>query len=87
MSDREWEDNPQWEANAKHASALVDALALNVGDRFDTKSERGCVVTSQPDVWGDFSALDSDGVECSFCTLMVLPTSIISTARRASKDL
>lgn len=50
---------------------------LKPGDVFDTPFERGCVVTVSP---GDhdlaapstFLALDSDGVECQFDTIMVL---------------
>jgi hypothetical protein len=44
---------------------------LPIGTVFDTPAESGCVVTSLPDADGNFLALDSDGVECSFSRVMV----------------
>jgi hypothetical protein len=42
-----------------------------IGDTFDTNHETGCVATSLPDVSGMFTALDSDGIECTYCVEMV----------------
>ena len=45
---------------------------LQIGTVFDTAYEQGCVVQSLPDVVGNFDALDSDGVLCSFSPVMVV---------------
>lgn len=42
-----------------------------IGQRFCTPYEHGCIVTSLPDEDGEFLALDSDGVECSFNVDMI----------------
>ena len=42
-----------------------------VGDLFDTPFESGCVVAGEPDVVGNFDALDSDGVLVSCSPAMV----------------
>jgi hypothetical protein len=46
-------------------------MDLAIGDTFNTPFEKGCVVTEEPDERGQFLALDSDGVECSFHVKMV----------------
>lgn len=43
------------------------APLLVPGARFYTPFESGCVVTVSPDADGWLLALDSEGVECSFC--------------------
>ena len=50
-------------------AADVTRLAplLVPGARFNTPFESGCVVTAAPDADGWLLALDSDGVECSYC--------------------
>lgn len=55
----------------------TDPRHLEVGDRFDTPFESGCVVTQLPDPADPrtgtyFLAMDSDGVECEFNTRMVV---------------
>ena len=46
-------------------------FVLRIGQRFDTPHEQGCIVMGTPDLVGNFDALDSDGVLCSFSTVMV----------------
>lgn len=46
-------------------------LTLRPGDVFNTDYEQGCVVVTEPDELGNFDALDSDGVLCSFSLVMV----------------
>lgn len=44
------------------------------GTVFDTDFEFGCVATSAPDNDGNFTARDSDCVECEFHVSMVIAT-------------
>lgn len=41
------------------------------GRVFDTASERGCIAWTEPGPAGDFEAIDSDGVLCSYVLRMV----------------
>lgn len=45
---------------------------LTIGARFATEAETGCAVPGPVEDNGNFMALDSDGVECSFNILMVV---------------
>jgi hypothetical protein len=49
---------------------MEKGIVLPIGTVFDTPFETGCVVTSLPDQFGSFLALDSDGVECQFSPSM-----------------
>lgn len=42
------------------------------GAVFSTPFESGCVVVTTPDDYGNFDALDSDGVRCQFTLAMVV---------------
>jgi len=53
------------EANAKWAGKV------HPGTRFSTDFETGCVAIEEPDQFGSFGALDSEGVECGFSLTMV----------------
>lgn len=60
----------------KYQKALAAVITEHVETSqpfvFNTPFEEGCVATSSPDPWsGQFDALDSDGVECSFSLQMV----------------
>ena len=44
---------------------------LEPGVRFDTESERGCLVQTSPDADGNFDGVDSDGVEVTFTVRMI----------------
>lgn len=44
------------------------------GVYFSTEVEEGCEVTGTPDAWGNFLALDHEGVECQFNYGMVTET-------------
>lgn len=48
------------------------ALAMQIGDTFSTLYEKRCIVITLPDSEGEFIALDSDGVECSFHVSMIV---------------
>ena len=49
---------------------------LPVGCKFDTRYESGCRVTRTVDNYGEFLALDSDGVECAYTVSMVVATGL-----------
>lgn len=44
---------------------------LKPGVRFSTPFESGCIVVGEPDQFGAFVALDSDGVACEYSVPMV----------------
>lgn len=44
----------------------TDPRLIHDGIIFDTPFEEGCKVLTEPDGDGEFLALDSTGVECSF---------------------
>jgi hypothetical protein len=46
-------------------------MNMKVGDKFSTPFEKGCVVTKESDIYGNFLALDSDGIECQFNEVMI----------------
>lgn len=48
--------------------------AITSGTTFDTPFESGCVATTDSDQHGNFTATDSDGVECQFNTTMISTT-------------
>ncbi len=50
---------------------MADNPPIYPGVVFSTLAESGCVATSAPDEDGNFDALDSDGVLCSFSLVMV----------------
>ena len=60
--------------------AVAAQLGLKVGTMFDTEFERGCIVTDLSGMPCGFYALDSDGVECMFNILMVVPSSVRSVS-------
>ena len=41
-------------------------LTVKPGDTFDTPFESDCKALSEPDEYGGFDGLDSDGVRCLF---------------------
>lgn len=44
---------------------------IKVGDVFDTSAEAGCIATLPLDDFGNFEALDSDGVTCAYNISMI----------------
>ena len=46
-------------------------MALLPGVRFSTRYEDDCEVVTEPDEFGQFEALDSEGVLCGYQTNMV----------------
>lgn len=46
-------------------------MELTKGVKFNTPFEQGCTVADAPDKFGNFAAIDSEGVECVFHTVMV----------------
>jgi len=51
---------------------LIRVRTLTIGQTFNTPYEQGCKVATLPDAQGNFEALDSDGVLCTFCVDMVI---------------
>ena len=45
--------------------------AITVGTFFDTPFDSGCIATTDSDQFGDFDALDSEGVECGYPFAMI----------------
>jgi hypothetical protein len=50
----------------------MEFRGMNVGDVFNTPFESGCIVTEEPDQFGNFLALDHEGVECQYNMKMVI---------------
>ena len=71
MSEGRW---PLYEGPPEQGRSYlkVSLDELTIGTRFATEAETGCVVTGPVEDNGNFLALDSDGVECSFNILMVV---------------
>lgn len=53
-------------------TVVAPPTEITAGTRFDTDFEVGCVATGAPDQFGSFGALDHEGVECEFSTVMVI---------------
>jgi hypothetical protein len=51
---------------------LASELDMRIGQVFDTPFEEGCVVLTKPDELGNFSCIDSDGVEVECNVSMVI---------------
>jgi hypothetical protein len=47
-------------------------MLIHKGDVFATEFETGCVCMTEPDEFGMFDGLDSDGVLCSYMVSMVV---------------
>lgn len=47
-------------------------MIITKGAVFDTAAEKGCAALGDPDEDGNFVGRDSDGMEVSFCTAMVV---------------
>jgi hypothetical protein len=58
----------------EHESIMAIQPMWKVGTVFETEFEGGCVMTTVPDEYGQFMAIDSDGVECGYQINMILPT-------------
>lgn len=60
---------------------------MEIGMKFDTNYETGCIVVALPDAQGNFVGLDSDGVECEFHVSMIInPPSEQEMAAMADAD-
>lgn len=46
-------------------------IEITVGTVFNTPFETGCVATAEPNQFGWFNGLDSEGVEVQFALVMV----------------
>lgn len=64
----------------------MTAPIVQPGDTFSTRYESGCIAVTEPDEYGEFEALDSDGVQCSFPSRMVLP-STVRRPNRATREI
>lgn len=47
---------------------------IHVGQSFDTAFERKCVCVTEPDEFGNFEGIDSEGVRCTFSVAMIEAT-------------
>lgn len=54
-----------------HVEMRVQPSEIRPGVEFDTEFETGCIVATTPNERGQFDALDSDSVLCSFTLAMV----------------
>ncbi len=50
---------------------MKNKITVTQGMIFDTPFETGCRAVTAPDARGNFDAYDSEGVLCSFNTIMV----------------
>lgn len=78
-ANQRWETEKKYTTNAERQKAYRQRKrqeqkmkqTISPGQTFNTKYESGCKAITEPDENGQFTGLDSDGVECDFSVEMI----------------